>query len=170
MDTGIKVICILLLFMRCGGSDEEQRTFILPDNAEELLAGDSSRSWKLARRFNNSTRMNMGDCFLSYRQTYLRNYQMHDNNGEQRDCGVSLKARWKFSQDKQGNAYVKLESEQLPELMGIDKTRKYFKLLSLNGEEMILQFYHKQFSDQKSVITDIYVRNDIKVGDRDFHW
>ncbi|MFA0964015.1 hypothetical protein AB9P05_19565 [Roseivirga sp. BDSF3-8] len=78
--------------------------FTLPENAGHLVAGDSAMTWKLARRFNGDTRMNMGDCFLSYRITYRADNTMQDNNGEHSGCGPTLAGTWKFARDKSGNA------------------------------------------------------------------
>ena len=143
--------------------------YLLPDNAMRLLTGDSTKTWKLARRFNNGTRMNMGDCFLAYRQTYRSDMTMHDNNGENADCGETLKATWKFIKDQGENYYIKLSSEQLPALMHIDEDYKFFKITHLSEEQMTLQFNHKQFSNKTSLITAIYVPEHASVEDRDFH-
>ena len=112
----------------------------------------------------------MGDCFLSHRETYKSDMTMHNNSGNHRDCGETLYATWNFAIDKKGNSYIRIESNQLPELMNIEKDYKLFKILSLTEEQMTLQFSHKQFSDQTSVITDIFVPENVSVEDRDFHW
>ena len=152
----------------CAESPPEE-PYALPENALTLLSSDSTKTWKLARRFNDKTRMNMGDCFLSYRQTYQSDMTLYDNNGEQRDCGETLHATWKFVKDKKGNCYVKWSSAQLPQLMNIEKDYKYFKILHLSADQLTLRFRHK-FSNKVSTITDFYVPEGASVEGRDFHW
>ena len=161
---------LILLTLQLSCSKPEKPPYELPTNAKFLLAGDSTKTWKLARRFNNKTRMNMGDCFLSHRETYKGDMTMHNNSGENRDCGETLNATWKFGKDNKGNYYVRIESQQLPELMNIDKNYKLFKILRLAEEQMTLQFNHKQFSSKTTTITDIYVPENASVKDREFHW
>ena len=112
----------------------------------------------------------MGDCFLSHRDTYLANQKMHNNSGDFRDCGETLEAEWKFIKDQNDNYYIKLSSEQIPKLLNIEEEFKLFKILKLEEEEMILQFKHKQFSDETTTITDIYVPENVNIHDREFHW
>ncbi|WMN11543.1 hypothetical protein QYS49_38785 [Marivirga salinae] len=95
---------------------------------------------------------------------------MHNNSGENRDCGETLNATWEFAKDKKGNYYVRIESQQLPELMNIEKNYKLFKVLRLTEEQITLQFNHKQFSSTTTTITDIYVPENALVKDREFHW
>ena len=160
------MVCILV--MSC--SNDKKPPFQLPENAAEIIAGDSSKTWKLARRFNNKTRMNMGDCFLSYRSTYLTNGLMHDNNGEQENCGETLTANWSLYHSKEKYPYIKLKGEKLKELMHLDHDYKFFKILDLSDSLMILEFKHKQFSSKKTTIVDIYVPEHLPVKDRNFHW
>lgn len=151
-------------------SSDKKPPFHLPDNATILIAGDSAKTWKLARRFNNKTRMNMGDCFLSYRVTYFSTGVMTDNNGEQEDCGETLTANWTLYNSKDNYPYVKLKGEQLKELLHIDKDYKFFKILNLSDTLMILEFKHKQFSSKASTIVDVFVPENSSVEDRKFHW
>lgn len=151
-------------------SEPPKEPYMLPDNAMKLLTGDSTKTWKLARRFNNKTRMNMGDCFLAYRQTYRFDMTMYDNNGENTDCGETLNATWKFIKDQGENYYIKLNSKQLPALMHIEEDYKFFKIIHLSEEQMILQFNHQQFSNKTSLITGIYVPEYVSVKDREFHY
>lgn len=160
--------CAIILLLSCG--KKEEHSFQLPENAEFLLASDSAKTWKLAGRFNNKTRMNMGDCFLSYRSTYRRDMRMQDNSGDERDCGQSLKAAWKFAKDLKGNYYIKLSSQQLRELMNSKNDFKLFKVLRLSQEQMTLQYRHQQFSNKFTTITDIYVPEGDRVEGRIFHW
>ncbi|MFY0608305.1 MAG: lipocalin family protein [Cyclobacteriaceae bacterium] len=166
----LSLLLLLLLSFEFSCSNPEESPYELPSKAKQLLTGDSSKTWKLAQRYNNKTRMNMGDCFLSHRETYSNDMTMYNNSGDNRDCGETLQANWKFVKDKKGNYYVRIESEQLPELMNIDKDYKLFKVLRLTDDQMTLQFKHKQFSNKTTTITDIYVPEHIEVKDREFHW
>jgi len=158
----------LLLQIAC--SKPAQPQYDLPANAKALLTGDSTKTWKLARRFNNKTRMNMGDCFLLHRDTYKIDKTMHNNSGENKGCGETLEAAWKFARDKKGNYYIRLESSQLPALMNIDQNHKLFKVLLLSEDQMTLQYYHRQFSNKTTTITDIYIPENASVKNREFHW
>lgn len=167
-----KNLAILLIFygFQLSCSKPEKPPYELPKNAKFLLAGDSAKTWKLARRFNNKTRMNMGDCFLSHRETYKNDMTMHNNSGEHRDCGETLEATWKFTKDKKGSYFIRIESSQLPEIMNIEKEYKLFKILQLTEKQMTLQFNHKQFSNKATTITDIFVPEHVPIKDRTFHW
>ncbi|MEQ9299035.1 MAG: lipocalin family protein [Cyclobacteriaceae bacterium] len=166
----MKYLIILIGMAVASCAEPEKPPFELPADAMSLLTGDSSKSWKLARRFNNKTRMNMGDCFLEHRDTYKADFTMHNNSGAQSDCGETLNASWKFTKDKKGNSYIRWTSDQLPQLLNIDKNYKSFKILELSEEQMTLQFSHKQFSDKTTIITDIWVPEDASIEDREFHW
>lgn len=166
----MKYLIILIGIAVASCAEPEKPPFELPSDAMSFLTGDSSKSWKLARRFNNKTRMNMGDCFLEHRDTYKADFTMHNNSGEQRDCGETLNATWKFTKDKKGNSYIRWTSDQLPQLLNIEKNYKSFKILELSEEQMTLQFSHKQFSDKTTIITDIWVPEDASIEDREFHW
>ena len=151
-------------------ADPETPPYELPSNAKTLLTADSTKIWKLARRFNNGTRKNMGDCFLAHRDNYSADLTMHNNSGEQGECGETLNAIWKFTKDKTGNSYIRLSSEQLPAMMNIEVDYKAFRVLRLSEGQMTLQYYHKQFSNKATQITDIYVPEDVAIEDREFHW
>lgn len=151
-------------------SEEKRPPFKIPENAISLIAGDSAKVWKLAKRSNNNVRMNMGDCFLSYRVTYKTDSIMHDNNGAYRDCGETLTAKWKLHKNKEDESFIRLESEQLKVLMNLDVEYKYFKILDLTEEQLVLQFRHKQFSSKATTIVDVLVPEDTSIKDRDFHW
>lgn len=112
----------------------------------------------------------MGDCFLSYRQTFKADSTMNDNAGENKSCGETLFATWSFVKDEKGNSYIKLSSDQLPELLQIEEDYKFFKVIDLAEDRLTLQFRHKQFSGKTRTITDFYVPEDVSVEDRDFHW
>ncbi len=93
---------------------------------------------------------------------------MRDNNSEFFDCGRSLNASWKVVSQDNGS-YIKLESEDIPELLNIDENYKFFKIKALSENELVLQFKHKQFSNKSMVIVDHLVPENIEVKDRDFH-
>lgn len=161
-------LAILGLIISC--SPEKSYTFELPTNAMELLSGDSSKTWILARRFNNKTRMNMGDCFLAYAQTFRPDGTMNDNAGENRDCGETLNASWRFIKSQDNKFYLRLEGNQVAELLNIEEDFKHLKILALSDTLMTLQFSHKQFSNKATQITDFWVPEGTKVEDRFFHW
>lgn len=166
----MKKFLLLFLIVFCSCSNPEKPVYDLPVNAFALISADSAKTWKLAQRYNDKIRMNMGVCFLAYRQTFAADSTMNDNAGETRECGETLLARWKFAEDKKGNSYIKLNSEQLPELLQMEKNYKYFKILQLSENELVLQYTHKQFSNKTRIITDYYVPENVAVEDRDFHW
>lgn len=114
--------------------------------------------------------MNVGDCFLLHRDSYSADFTMHNNSGEQGDCGETLNAMWRFTNVKNGNSYIRWISDQLPQMMNIEADNKAFKILRLSAEQMSLQFTNKQFSDKTSTITDIWIPENITVEDREFHW
>ena len=167
--TATLFMLLVVIILACSEA-EKPPPYAIPENAGLLVAGDSGKTWKLARRFNDGTRMNMGDCFLAYQQTYQPNMVVSDNNGENGDCGASLVGTWKFAKDEVGHYYIKISSDQLPELMNIDKDSKYFKILHVSADQLTLQFSHRQFSNKATIITDILVPENVSVADRDFHW
>jgi len=114
--------------------------------------------------------MNMGDCFLSHKETYKSDMTMHDNSGDYRDCGETINASWKFTKDKKQNYYIKWASPQLPALMNMENDFKFFKVIHLSKEQLTIQFTHKQFSNKTTTITDFYVPENVSVKDREFHW
>jgi len=158
---------LLFLMMSCQSSTKEP--YVLPDNARFLLTADSVKHWKLAKRYNGKTRMNMGDCFLKYRQHFRESGQVIDNNEENKGCGPSLKADWEFTSSDKGYWYLKFTSEQIPELLGQTEDYKLFKIHKLTQDSLMLSFTHKQFGERR-VITDYLVRHDLEVDDRNFHW
>ncbi|UZO79641.1 lipocalin family protein [Aquimarina sp. ERC-38] len=159
------VACIC--FLSC--NSEVKKPYLLPENAIELISGSKGKTWKIAKRLNNDIRMNMGDCFLSYRQTYFPNMTMQDNNGDYPDCGPTLKATWEMYQDKKGNSFIKLKSEQLPQLLNTKENYKYFQILEITDSTLQVTYQHKQFSNKTMWIKDFYVKENIKVPNRDFH-
>ena len=159
------IFIMTIVFYSC---DSKKEPYQLPDNAVELLTNNTSKTWKLAKRINNGHRMNMGDCFLSYRITYSANYSVKDNNAEHNDCGPSMKTQWKFVTNKNAS-FIKWSSESLKELMKTEKPYKYFTLVSISKNELIVKYEHQQFSNRKLIITDYLVPEYVEVEGRDFH-
>lgn len=162
------LLLILITIYSCSGP--EKPVYELPENAWSLISADSAKTWKLAKRFNEGTRMNMGDCFLAYRQTFLKDSSMTDNAGDTRNCGETLSANWKIVKDSKGNAYIKLSSEQIPDLMQIDENYKHFKVLQISEDELVIEYKHRQYGNKSRTVIDHYVPEDVAVEDRDFHW
>ncbi len=164
---GIFTTTLFISLISCTKS--QKVPFKLPKNAISLITGESSKTWKLAWRYNNGTRMNMRGCFLSYRITYLSNLTFKDNNEEHDNCGASLKGSWEITKDQKENSYIKITSDLLPNLLNTDKDYKYFKILKLTKDTLKVQFRHKQFSSESTII-DTFVSEGLKVENRDFHW
>lgn len=78
MTKKLLLICTMIGMISC----QEDQVYELPENAATLLTGDSTKTWKLARRFNNNVRMNMSPCFLNYRQSFSVDNIVEDNNGK----------------------------------------------------------------------------------------
>lgn len=166
--TYLQTLVATVLLTACAKS--QTSPYQLPPDHIGLIAGDSSKTWKLAARFNNKTRMNMAGCFLNYQQTFAIDKTVSDNLEEFRDCGKSLIGIWKIAKDKNQNYYIKITSERIPELMNIEEDYKLFKVLELTNDQLTLQFRHKQFSNKTTTITDILVPSTLNVEGRDFHW
>lgn len=160
------LLCILVwLLISCG--EKETVKLELPQNADWLIAGDSTKTWLLARRYNDDTRMNMGDCFISYRITYKADKSFNDNNGESSNCGPTLKGKWYTFQNDNGS-FIKWESQQLPELLNIEEQYKYFRLIKLSEDSLVVSYRHTQFNKERT-ITDYLVPDGTSVPDRYFH-
>ncbi len=159
-----------IIFNFCSSCSEPSKPYVLPENAINLIAGNSSKTWKLAKCMNNGNRMNMGDCFLSFKQTYRSDMTVSDNNGEQSNCGDSLHATWELIKYGDGHNFIKMTSPQISELLNIEEDFKQFKILHLEEGKMKIAFYHKQFSDRTTTIVDFLVPEEVEVSDRDFHW
>ncbi|WP_298312764.1 lipocalin family protein [uncultured Aquimarina sp.] len=158
---------VIIITSSCSKSNKEP--YQIPENAIELIAGTSGKTWKIAKRHNDGTRMNMAGCFLSYRTTYNPDMTMKDNNGEQHDCGPSLIANWEITQSKKGHYFIKLKSDQLPKMMNIEKNYKSFQITYLSKDSLQLRYRHAQFSGQVRTIVDLYVQEDVVAPNRDFH-
>ncbi|WP_436518082.1 hypothetical protein [Ekhidna sp. To15] len=159
---------ICLAFFACEG--EPEQPFDLPGNPKYLLAGDSAKTWKIARRFNNGTRMNMGDCFIAHRQTFRLNNEFATNSVGRSDCGEPMTGRWSLARDPNGFNYLKLESSQIPEMMNIEEDYKLFKIKMLSDSLLVVQFNHAQTTKKQTTLVDYFVPEDVKVDDRNFHW
>jgi len=167
MKKQLPVILVTLILFLFSCNDNE--TYTLPENAEHLIYGESSKSWKIARRYNDDIRMNMGPCFMAYRQTFEQDKTVSDNNEKNRGCGASLYGTWQFKKDSQGQAYIKITSPDIPELLNTDKDYKYFKILKLTKDTLKLSFKHTQYGNKSRTITDLLVRENLDIGDRYFH-
>ncbi len=157
---------LLILFVGLVSCSSEK--FELPENAHQVLTNNSSKTWKLAKRYNDNHRMNMGDCFLSYRVTYNSNGTTSDNNAQQEDCGESMDANWSFYTNDNGS-YIKLKGEKVKTLLQQEKDYKYFKISELSDTLLVVSFKHKQFDNKERTIKDYLVPEDVKVEGRNYH-
>ncbi len=164
----MKNYIFILFLIGLVSCSKKEKSYTLPENAIELLAGQSGKTWKIAWRYNDGTRMNMAGCFLTYKITYSPEGTIKDNNAEQENCGPSLLGTWEIITHKKEKSYVKWNSDQLPEIMNTKKNHKYFKILQLEKDTLKLQYRHKQFSSE-SIFVDTFVPEHIDVKDRDFH-
>ncbi|WP_422104727.1 lipocalin family protein [Winogradskyella sp.] len=142
--------------------------FDLPENANALLTNNSSKTWKLAKRYNDGYRMNMGDCFLSYRVTYNANGITTDNNAQHKDCGDSMEANWSFYTNDDGS-YIKLKGDKVKTLLNQEKDYKFFKIKELSDTLLIVSFKHKQFGNKERTIEDHLVPEAMVVEGRRYH-
>lgn len=164
--TGL-LLCFLVSCVSC--SKPKPIPYTPPSDIHMLIAGDTSKVWMLAKRYNGKARMNMSGCFLSYRQTFYKNQAVHDNNGDQSNCGETLRGDWELTNDSIGNHYIKIKSEQYKRLMGRDSGYVYFKILHASKDSLSISFSHNQFGTRRT-ITDYMVTEDVSVPDRNFHW
>ena len=156
-------LVILVTFTSC--SSEK---FELPNNATELLTNNSSKTWKLAKRYNDGYRMNMGDCFLSYRVTYNLDGTTMDNNAQNKDCGESMEANWTFYTNDSG-PYIKWKGEKVITLLQQEKDYKYFKIITLSDSLLVVSYKHKQFNNKERTIEDYLVPEHLEVEGRNYH-
>ena len=156
---------IVFLSLGCSAKNE---TFVLPQNAKELIAGESSKQWKLAKKYNKGYRMSMEGCFLSYVITYQADGTFSDNNGKHKGCGKSLQGTWDIVTTDKG-PFLKVESAQIPDLMGIDEDYKMMKILNLDDQGMQLQFVHKEYTESGKMV-DYLVPVEVEVSDRAFQY
>jgi len=140
-----------------------------PSNLKYLIASDSLKTWKIAKRYNGKTRMNMGDCFLKYRQFFLSNGNVHDNNEDNSNCGPSLKGSWSIIRDSASYTYIRITSDDIPELLGISENYKDFRVFYASKDSLHISFIHNQFGQERR-ISDYLVQENISVKNRDFHY
>ena len=165
MKNAILVLMMMVLLLSC----QEDQVYELPKNTAILLAGDDAKTWKLARRSNNNVRMNMGPCFLNYRQSFSVDNTVEDKNGRNKNCGPSPAGTWKFKKGAKNEPYLRITSPQIPELLSTSKEYKDFKILKLTIDTLDVVFRHNQYGNTSRLITDILVREDLDIGDRYFH-
>ncbi|MEO9482059.1 MAG: hypothetical protein ABJG47_01350 [Ekhidna sp.] len=166
----VKTCWVPLILFLLGCASEPETPFELPGNAKALIVGDSVKTWKIAQRFNNGTRMNMGDCFLAHRLSFSINNEFSTSSGGRSDCGDPMMGNWKLAKDKNGHTYIKLESDQIPEMLNIEEDFKLFKIRMLTDSLMVLQFNHAQTTKKQTTLVDYFVPEGVKVDDRNFHW
>lgn len=160
------LVILLLTLNAC--SEQEVAKFDLPETADKMIAGDSTKTWMLASRYNDGNRMNMGDCFIRYRISYKANKSFSDNNGESSSCGPTLEGKWYSFQNDNGS-FIKWESAQLPELLNIEEEFKYFKLVNLNNDSLVVSYTHRQYGNKLRTIVDYLVPEGTSLPDRYFH-
>lgn len=160
----MRIIVLILVFLTSCTSDK----FQLPENAEALLTNNSSKTWKLAKRYNDGYRMNMGDCFLSYRVTYDINGVTTDNNSLNKDCGDSMEANWSFYTNDDGS-FIKIKGKKVKTLLNQENDYKFFKISTLSDTLLIISFKHKQFGNKERRIEDYLVPEHIEVKNRNYH-
>lgn len=167
-----KTIFIGLLAMSLFGISackEKHIPYILPSHALSLIHGDSAKTWKIARRYNDDVRMNMGPCFMRYRQTFNKNKSFVDNNEMNPDCGPSLKGDWQLINNSKGDHFIKLSSPEIPNVLHTEKDYIYFKILKVGRDTLEISFRHKQYGNKFRTIRDVLVRDNLDIGDRYFH-
>ncbi|TVZ51434.1 lipocalin-like protein [Dokdonia sp. Hel_I_53] len=157
----------ILCFTRCKEKIKKE-PYQVPDDLAQIIAGDSLKTWKLLKRYNGKTRMNMGDCFLKYRQTFMNDGNVYDNNIENSDCGKSLKGSWKIIKDSQNFTYIRITSNQIPKLLGTTENYKDFRIFHASKDSLHLSFVHTQYG-QKRRISDYLIDQDLQIKGRDFH-
>ena len=157
------LLALTIVIFSCNLSPEIQ---VLPDNAKQLISGETSKQWKLSKKFNRGYRMNMEGCFLSYVITYHADGTFSDNNSKFQGCGESLEGTWDLVINEDGN-FLKLTSAQIPDLMGIDEEYKMMKILRIEDLELQLQFTHNKYKKMGKMV-DHLVPIELKVADRAF--
>ena len=156
------IVAVFVSFTSCSDKD-----FVLPENANQLLTNNSSKTWKLAKRYNDDHRMTMGDCFRFYRVTYFSDGKTIDNNSDNEDCGESMNANWNFHADENGS-FIKLKGEKVRILLHQEKDFKYFKIFELTDSLLVIKFRHKQVGNTSRLITDYLVPEHHEVNEMMF--
>lgn len=159
----------IIIFLLSSCLEQEQAPYRPPESIKELIAGSTSKTWKLAKRYNGENRMNMGDCFLSYKQTFSIDGSVNDNNGAFTNCGPSLLGQWTIVKDSLGYSHIRISSKQIPELMGTKENFKDFRIFYASQDSLHISFVHKQYGTQRR-ISDYLVNENAAIADRDFHY
>ncbi len=163
---------IAVIVISACGSENEYKIYNLPDQAATFLSGETGKTWKLAKRVNNGTRVNMGECTIGYRQTFLPDFAVSDNNSEMYDCGESMNGTWELIENKKGAAFLTITSDLVPKYFKVPEgsKTKYFQLVELSPGVLVYKFKHELFSTKTSIVVDVLVPEDSVVDDRNFHW
>lgn len=150
---------------------KEEIPFALPANALELVAGKNSKTWKLVKRTNGSTRVNMGECTLDFRLSFATNYTFKDETTNP-NCGPFIAGVYGFALDKNKKPYLKLKGDLIAQVFEIknQESSKYFQILNLSDSVFIYRYSHKLFSDKTTIIEDVLVPEEVDFEGRDFHY
>ena len=108
-----------------------------------------------------------GRLFSCFRQSFNLNKSFSTSAPGRSDCGDPMIGSWTLAQDPDGFSYIRLESEQIPEMLNIEEKFKLFKIKMLTDSLMVLQFNHAQTTKKQTTIVDYFVLEDVKVDD---HW
>lgn len=140
-------ILVIITIAACS-PQKEYVVYRLPENAGDLLSGVKSKTWKLARRLNNGTRVNMGECTYGYRQTFMADGNVSDNNSGMYDCGESMNGTWRLYENHNGAAFLSITSEVVPKYFKVDEGSKTkgFQLVELSPGVLVYKFKHELFS------------------------
>ncbi|WP_298350521.1 lipocalin family protein [uncultured Dokdonia sp.] len=162
------IVCLVIFLFTTSCTNEKSTPFEVSSDIKKLIAGDSLKTWKLAKRYNGKTRMNMGDCFLHYRQSFYSNGTVTDNNAQNPSCGPSLSGTWSVITDSLGYTHIRITSVKLKELLHIDEDYKDFRIFYASKDSLHLSYTHKQFGEKRR-ISDYLVSEELSIPDRKFH-
>lgn len=164
------MIPLFFFLVSCSPKTEENR-FTLPENVLELVAGKKSKTWKLAKRTNGNTRVNMGKCTLDFRLTFSTNYTFKDETNNP-NCGPFISGVYGFVLDKNKNVYLNLKGEHIAQIFEIKNqdSSKYFQIIDLSDSVFIYRYSHKLFSDKTTIIEDVLVPEEVDFEGREFHY
>lgn len=87
-------------------------------------------------------RMNMGPCFIGYRQTFTVNGKVMHNKSQLDNGGNSLLGSWEIVKDSLVYWCIRIESEQIPDLIGIEESYKDFRIFYVDTDSLQLSFVH----------------------------
>lgn len=162
-------ILALMCFSFNSCDKQKKKPYQPTSNLKELIAGDSLKTWKIAKRYNGKTRMNMGDCFLKYRQSFFSNGGVSDNNEDQSNCGSSLIGAWSIIKDSASYTYIRIISDDIPELLNIEENYKDFRVFYASEDSLHIYFIHTQYGQERR-ISDYLVQEEVSVPNRNFHF